>query len=145
VTKGTDISAFSGNATPKKFQSLLEGGRKMLKVVSVIRWTARGTAALIAIGFVVFALGEPMDLSMSLGFREWTGMVLLLGAVAAMLLAWKWEFPGALISLLALVAFAVVVHMRRYDVLAIAAIPNVLFLVDWMLRRLHHEPLAKAR
>lgn len=117
-----------------------------LDVASVIRWTARGTAALIAIGFVVFAIGEPMDFSMSsLSFREWTGMVLLLGAIAAMLLAWKWEFPGALISLLALVVFAVVVHMRRYDVLAIAAIPNVLFLVDWTLRRLHDEPLAKAR
>lgn len=46
-------------------------------------------------------------------------MVLLVGAIAAMLLAWKWEFPAALISLLALSAFTAVVHMRRYDVLAV--------------------------
>ena len=64
-------------------------------------------------------------------------MALLFGAVLSMLLAWKWEFPAALISLAALVAFGAVVHMRRLDVLAIAAIPNLLFLLDWKLRRLH--------
>ena len=63
-------------------------------------------------------------------------MVLLFGAVAAMLLAWKWEFSAAVISLFALGAFAAVVHMNRYDVLIILAIPNVLFLLDWTLRRL---------
>jgi hypothetical protein len=29
--------------------------------------------------------------------------------------------------------------MNRYDVLIVAAIPNVLFLLDWKLRRLHAE------
>ena len=40
-----------------------------------------------------------------------------------MLLAWKWKFPGALISPFALGAFAAVVHMNRYDVLASRASP----------------------
>jgi len=62
-------------------------------------------------------------------------MVLLFGAVAGMLLAWKWEFPAALLSLFALGAFAAVVHMQRYDVLVIVAVPNILFLLDWKLRR----------
>jgi hypothetical protein len=60
-------------------------------------------------------------------------MVLLFGAVAAMLLAWRWEFPAALVSLFALGGFAAVVHMRRYDVLLIAASPNLFFLIDWKL------------
>lgn len=72
-------------------------------------------------------------------------MVLLFGAVAAMVLAWKWEFPAALISLFALGAFAAVVHMRNYNVLAIAAIPNILFLLHWKLRRSHSKRISVAR
>jgi uncharacterized membrane protein YoaT (DUF817 family) len=61
-------------------------------------------------------------------------MVLLFGAVVAIVLAWKWELSAALMSLFASGAFAAVVHIRRYDVLVIAAIPNILFLIDWKLR-----------
>jgi hypothetical protein len=64
-------------------------------------------------------------------------MVLLFGAVATMVLAWKWELPAALISLFALGAFAAIAHLRRFDVLMIAAIPDLLFLVDWKLRHPH--------
>jgi uncharacterized membrane protein YoaT (DUF817 family) len=64
-------------------------------------------------------------------------MVLLFACIAAMLAAWKWEFPAALISLFALAAFAAVAHPNRYDVLLVAAAPNLLFLLDWKLRRLH--------
>jgi len=103
---------------------------------------ARGTGLLIAAGFLTFVLGEPAGSLRVIQFREWVGMVLLVGAVAGMLLAWKWEFPPALISLFALVAFAAVVHMQNYVVLAIAAIPNILFLLDWKLRHLHSAPAA---
>ena len=71
-------------------------------------------------------------------------MLLLFGGIVAMLLAWKWEFPAALISLFALGAFAAVVRIERYDVLAVIAIPNILFLLDWKLRRLHSTPITKA-
>jgi len=71
-------------------------------------------------------------------------MVLLFGAVAGMLLAWKWELPSALISLFALGVFAAVVHMRNYEVLAIGALPNILFLLDWKLRRPHSTPISTA-
>jgi hypothetical protein len=116
------------------------------KICSLLRWAARGTALLIAAGFFAFAVGEPLSSSLEpIHFRDGVGMAFLLGAVAAMLLAWKWEFPAALISVFALGAFAAVVHMRRYDVLSIAAVPNVLFLLDWKLRRLGHTlPKAQA-
>lgn len=114
------------------------------KARSVVRWTARVMAAVIAAVFLSFVLGEPMGSLRGVHPREWAGMLLLFGAVAAMLLAWKWEFPSALISLFALGAFAAVVHMKRYDVLVVAAIPNLLFLLDWKLRRLHSTPIAKA-
>jgi hypothetical protein len=110
---------------------------------SIVRWTARVTALLIALVFFAFVFGEPAGSLRAIHFREWIGMVLLFGTIAGMLLAWKWEFPAALISLFALLAFAAVVRMHRVDVLAIAAIPNLLFLLDWKLRHSHHTPIAR--
>jgi hypothetical protein len=104
-------------------------------VCSTIRWMARVGALLLAAVLVAFAIGQPAGPLSVINFREWVGMVLLFGAVAAMVLAWKWEFPAALISLFALAAFAGVVHIQRFGVLIVAAIPNLLFLIDWKLRR----------
>lgn len=103
----------------------------------MLRWAARLGATLIAAIFLAFLAGEPTGSLRAIHARDWVGMVLLFGCIAAMLVAWKWEFPAALVSLFALGAFAAVVHMNRYDVLFIAAIPNLLFLLDWELRRFH--------
>jgi hypothetical protein len=100
----------------------------------IVGWAARGTGLLIAGVFLAFVAGEPAGSLRAIQFREWVGMVLLFVAVAGMLVAWKWEFPAALISLFALGAFASVVRMQNYTVLAIVAMPNVLFLLDWKLR-----------
>lgn len=117
--------------------------RMSIRVDSVVRWTAWVTAVAVAVIFLIFVLGEPRG-SLRFSPRDWAGMMFLFGAIAAMVLAWKWEFPAALISLFALGAFATVVHINRYDVLAILAIPNVLFLLDWTLRRLHSTEISKA-
>jgi len=110
----------------------------MFAIVSLIlRWIARIAAVLIAATFFAFVVGEPVGSLRAIHAREWVGMVLLFGCIAAMLFAWKWEFPAALVSLFALGAFAAVVHVNRYDVLVIAAMPNLLFLLDWKLRRFH--------
>jgi len=102
---------------------------------SIVRWAARAAAILVAAVFLAFVVGQPPGPLPDILSREWVGMVLLFGAMVAMLLAWRWEFPAALISLFALGAFAAVVHMQRYDVLFVAAIPNILFLLDWKLRQ----------
>ena len=116
-----------------------------LTVCSIVCWAARVTAFLIAAVFLAFVAGEPVGPLQAIHSREWVGMVLLFGAVTAMMLAWKWEFPAALISLFALGAFAAVVHMQRYDVLAIAAIPDILFLMDWKLRRSNSTRISAER
>jgi len=113
-------------------------------ICSIIRWAARAGAILIAATLLAFALGEPAGPLSEIHPREWVGMVFLFGAVAAMLLAWKWERPAALISMFALAAFAAVVHIRRFDVLVIAAIPNLLYLLDWKLRGHYSSPVSKA-
>lgn len=104
---------------------------------SIVHWAARVTAILIAAAFLMFVVSERRGLMQAIHFREWIGMLFLIGAILFMLLAWKWEFPAALISLFALGAFAAVVHMRRVDVPLVMAIPNFLFLLDWKLR---HSP-----
>jgi uncharacterized membrane protein YoaT (DUF817 family) len=110
----------------------------MFTVLSLIlRWAARISAVLIAATFFAFVVGEPMGSLRAIHARDWVGMVLLFVCIAAMLVAWKWELPAALVSLLALGAFAAVVHMNRYDVLVVAAMPNLLFLLDWKLRHVH--------
>ena len=110
----------------------------MFTTVSLIlRWIARVAAVLIAATFFAFVAGEPVGSLRAIHAREWVGMMLLFACIVAMLFAWKWELPAALVSLFALGAFAAVVRMNRYDVLIIAAIPNLLFLLDWKLRRLH--------
>ena len=114
-------------------------------ICSIVRWAARGAALLLAAVFLAFVVGEPAGPLGVIRLREWVGMVLLFGAVAAMVLAWKWEFPAALISLFALGSFAAVVHIRNYEVLAIAAIPNILFLLDWKLRRSHSVRISTGR
>jgi phosphoglycerol transferase MdoB-like AlkP superfamily enzyme len=116
--------------------------RMSTRVNSVVRWTARVTAVAIAVVFFMFVLGESRGSLRSISPRDWAGMLFLFGAIAAMVLAWKWELPAALISLFALGAFAAVVHINRYGVLAILAIPNVLFLLDWTLRRLHSTEIS---
>ena len=109
----------------------------LTKLNSVVRWSARVTALAIVAIFLLFVLGEPKGPLPGIHSREFAGMALLFGAVAAMVLAWKWEFPAALLSLFALAAFAAVVHINRYGAFVILAIPNILFLLDWTLRHLH--------
>ena len=109
----------------------------MLQIIfPAIRWTARLAALLVAGVFLSFVLGEfthphsgpPTQL------REWAGILLLTSATVGIVLAWKWELPGALLSLAALAAFIPVARIHRYDVVAVADIPGVLFLLDWLLR-----------
>jgi hypothetical protein len=113
------------------------------KICSTVRWGARAGAVLITAGLAAFVVGQPAGPLSAIDSRDWVGMVLLFGAVAAMLLAWKWEFPAALISLFALSAFAAVVHVHRFGALLIAMVPNFLFLIDWKLRRLQSTSLPK--
>jgi hypothetical protein len=66
---------------------------------------------------------------------ECAGIVLLLISVGGMILAWKWDMTGALISLAALVLHISLVRNRTYAVVWLAAIPGALYLTDWLLRR----------
>ncbi len=111
-----------------------------------VHWAARCVALIVAIFFLTLLLGEvtaPHSRAPS-GFKEWGQIALLIGAIAGMLAAWKWELPGAIFSLGALVLWALLVRVNRYpDVIALLASPGLLFLSDWALhfgRRHNRNP-----
>ena len=109
-----------------------------------MRWTARILALLLTAIFLAFVAGEPVGSFGVNRLRDLAGMAFLFAAVGAMLLAWEWEFPLALGSLFSLAAFTAVVQMRNYAVVAILALPNLFYLLDWKLRRSARSDLPSA-
>lgn len=106
------------------------------RVPLVLRWLARAAAFFLCGAFLALVVSEitnPHSGPPAL-VREWVGIFLLSLCFAGMLIAWKWELTGAVLSLLALSAFALLVAFRQYVLLGILALPGVLYLADWILR-----------
>jgi hypothetical protein len=110
------------------------------KDFDALRWIARFSALAVTGGFFFLFAGEifephsgPPATSL-----EWIAIACLIMAVLGMLVAWKWELPGALISLCALGAFVILVRMRSHGPILCMAIPGTLFLADWVLRTAAH-------
>jgi len=105
----------------------------------VLRWLARLAAIFFSGAFLYFVVSEFLrpHSDPSSPFVEWADVVLLVTALAGVLLAWKWELTGALVALAALVLHVSLVRYHTYAVIWFAAIPAVLYLADWLLRRFH--------
>jgi hypothetical protein len=111
---------------------------RMSVLIAALRWLARLSGLMIAGGFVAIVVGETLSSQSGPPSKliEWTGIVLLTAACAGMLIAWRWELPGAALSLASLVAYTVLIQMSRHTVIFVMAVPGILFVVDWLLRRL---------
>jgi len=103
-----------------------------------VRWLARLTSVGIAGTFVLLMIGEFVSPHSGppTHFIEWFGIALMVTAVVATVLAWRWELPCALIALAALASFVALIRMNRYGPIYVAALPNLLFIIDWVGRRL---------
>ncbi|MBL8177849.1 MAG: hypothetical protein JNK48_24435 [Bryobacterales bacterium] len=101
----------------------------------MIRWAARISGLLVALAFGLLFLGEFFQPHSGPppGVKEWTGILLLAACCAGMLLAWRHELAGALLSLIALNALAFIVPFWQYTVLFVISIPSFLYLADWIL------------
>ena len=106
-------------------------------MLTALRWMARLSALLIAGGYVFMVVGELLSPHSGNGpdFRAWSGIVLLTVTCIGMLLAWRWELPGATLSLAALAAFTVLIKFNRYTIHFVLALPGILFMADALLRR----------
>lgn len=104
---------------------------------TVLRWSARVSGLLIACFYVLMIVGEirhPHSGSPAT-LLEWVGIALMAATCAGMLIAWRWQLAGAILSLASLVAFVILIRLRYYAVPLISAIPGILFLADWLVRR----------
>jgi hypothetical protein len=112
----------------------------------ILRWLARLSALLEAGALFLLIAGEMLapHSRPPTYFTEWFGVGLLVVAAAGMLLAWVWELPGALLSLACLACWVAVVRTRHYGPIAVLAVPGLLFLADWLLRR-HAKPVHEYR
>jgi len=101
---------------------------------SVLRWSARGSALFLTGIFLLILSGEiatPHAAARATPL-EYLGMLLILLAVMGMMMAWREELAGALLSLIALLVFGLTVDWL--GVLLVAMIPGVLYLADWAVR-----------
>ncbi len=108
----------------------------------MIRWAARISGLLVALAFGLLFLGEFFQPHSGPppGAKEWTGILLLAAYCVGMLLAWRHELTGALISLTALNALAFLVPFWQYTVLFVISIPAFLYLADWLLEHnMNHD------
>ena len=105
------------------------------------RWFARATS-LLSIGLLLlFIIGEGSDLRAVAG-RQWIGLLFFpFGVVVGMLVAWKRELLGSLLSIASLVCFYIVYGFilsgRLPGAWAFAAFtsPAFFFLLTWLMER----------
>ena len=105
-----------------------------------LRWVARLSGLLLAVGYVLIVIGDitqpPSDQPSVL--IVWDRMdlnILMAGTCIGMLIAWRWELSGTITSLASLLAYKLLAHMGDHTVLVILAVPGILYLADWLLRR----------
>ena len=103
----------------------------------VARWTARILSALILLfwGFFIVAhlFGEGEEASRPLNARDYVGLTTMGAWLVGLAVAWKWEFIGGVITLVAyLIAIAANPAVLMFVFIPITAL---LFLASWWMRR----------
>jgi hypothetical protein len=112
----------------------------MTVFLTVLRWTARMCGLVVAGAYLLIVLGDlsqPHATGPST-FIEWAGIVLMTAACAALVVAWRWEWQGAAVSLtaLSLVAFIIRGSHTFHLSLLVMALPGLLHAGDWLA---HHR------
>jgi len=104
---------------------------------TVVRWLARLCGLLIAGMYIFFAVGEftTPHSGTSPTFVEGTGIALLSATCAGMLVAWRWELTGAVISLVSLMGFTSLIRVNNHITTVVLAVPGILYILDWLLQR----------
>jgi hypothetical protein len=103
----------------------------------VLRWTARCSGLAVAAAYIALVASHVLA-PHSAGpttVEEWVGIALLSTACLALLVAWRWELLGGVLSLAALAAFAVVIQPPHPWILGLVVLPGVLYLADWSAHR----------
>ena len=105
----------------------------------VLHWTARLCGLVVAGAYLLIVLrdlSQPHATGPST-FLEWASIVLMTTACFALLVAWRWEWQGAAVSLiaLALVAFLIRGSHTFHLALLVMALPGMLYASDCLAHR----------
>lgn len=107
-----------------------------MSTITVVRWSARILSALIVLFFGFFLLahlvGDQGGASRPLDWSDYVILATLVVSLAGLLLAWKWEFAGAAIALVAILVCAVVNWVLVFPG-ALLPISSVLYLIAWWI------------
>ena len=103
----------------------------------IIRWTARLLWVLSAVAFLAFLFGTPPPNPTSASFAANFQFASFAVVVFALLAAWRWEWQGAVVSLLALGAFYGLEYTANgrlpHGAFPLFAIPAALYLLSTTL------------
>jgi hypothetical protein len=106
----------------------------------VVRWTARFWSAATIAFVIAFIIGEGINPS---GLHEWIGLIFFpFGVCAGMLIAWRNEATGGMITVICLLVFYAVSLVSTGRLPAgwgfpVFAAPGFLFLLAWALSPPH--------
>ena len=111
----------------------------MMSSMSLISWTARILSSLIVLfyGFFLVAhlIGDEGGPSRPLVWKDYVILATLVVSLVGLVLAWKWEFAGAAITLIAIGICAVVNWKVLVFPGALIPFSAVLYLLSWWFRR----------
>ena len=112
--------------------------------ILAIRWTARimgaGYLAFFLYFFIAHLISEPEPGTNPVNMREAIAFVFVFVYFAGLLLAWKWERPGALTALLAIVAFMVTLQDSPNTLHLFMVTPALLFAIAAFMSRDESAP-----
>ena len=107
--------------------------------VVLVRWGARILSGLIVLFFgfflVAHLMGDQGQATRPLVRGDYIILATLIVSLVGLLVAWKWEFAGAAIALIAILACAVVNWRILVSPGALIPITSVLYLLSWRLCR----------
>ncbi len=110
----------------------------------IVLWVAR-VWSLINLGFVILIMGGELltpHAPPPTSARDIISMAFFLGMCLGLVIAWRWEAIGGVITLAGLAAFYITLYLAdgrlpRGPYFVLVAAPGILFLVHWAMT--HHE------
>jgi len=111
--------------------------RKANRSTRIIRWIARISGSVYVLFLVMMFIGETLDSSgplLPLPAKHVIGLLLMLVLIVGLVLAWRWELAGGLISVFSMLAFMLVMGEMAFGMLVLA-IPGVLFILTYFLAK----------
>ena len=111
---------------------------------TVIKWSARTLSTLILMFWIFFLvaslIGDEASGSRPLNWSDYLILVTMVTALLGLVLAWKWELIGAVMTLFAVVVCAVVNFRVLYFPGTLIPIAACLFLLSWWFSRTIKNP-----